>query len=258
MEKQASNEKPTVILVPGGVTPAALSYGPLLNVIGSQIQPILKDLEIYTTDAPPPNYNVDMEVEGIRRVADAAGVKHFHLVGYSGGGAFALAFTAKYPERLRSLALVEPAWIGVTSLEDAEDVAKLNQLMQLPAGQRMQAFMQWHFRPGMQPPAAPPPSGPAPAWMATRPAGLEAMSRAFNQYSLDQNRIRQFNRPVYFAFGSLSNRFFEREAKTLKGLFPDMQIEEYVGRSHFDPPHRAEAERFAHALSELWARSQEF
>ncbi len=134
-------------------------------------------------------------------------------------------------------------------------MAELTRLMQLPAGERMQAFMRWHFRPGMQPPPAPQPSGPAPAWMALRPAGLEAMFRAFNRFSLDQNSIRQFHQPVYFAIGSLSNRFFEREANTLQGLFPDMQIEEYVGRSHFDPPHRAEPERFARALSELWARS---
>ncbi len=107
---------PPVVLVPGGVTPAALSYGPLLNVIGSQIQPILKDLEIYTTDAPPPDYDLKMEVEGIRRAADKAGLNRFHLVGYSGGGAIALAFTAQHPELLESLALIEPAWIGVTTL----------------------------------------------------------------------------------------------------------------------------------------------
>lgn len=255
MNKNLSDEKPAVIFIPGGVTPAEQAYGPLLNVIGGQIQPILKDLEIYANDAPPAGYGVEMEVEGIRRVADAAGVKRFHLVGYSGGGAFALAFTAKYPERLRSLALVEPAWIGAPTAEDAEDWAELTRLMHLPAGERMRAFMHWHFRPGVEPPISPQPSGPPPAWMAKRPAGLEAMFRAFNNYDLDQNRFRKFNRPVYFATGSLSTRFFEREAKTLSGLFPDIHVEEYAGRSHFDPPHRAEAERFAQALRELWVRS---
>jgi pimeloyl-ACP methyl ester carboxylesterase len=258
MEKKPAYKQPAVIFVPGGVTPAALSYGPLVEVIGNQIRPILKDLELYTPDTPPPGYDVDMEVEGIRRAADAAGLKRFNLVGYSGGSTFALAFTAKYPEYLSSLALVEPAWIGVLGPEDADNVAELNRLMALPANERMQAFMHWHFRPGMQPPPASQPSGPPPAWMAKRPAGLEAMYRAFNRYSLDQDRIRQFNRPVYFAIGSLSNRFFEREAKTLQGLFPDMQIEKYVGRSHFDPPHRAEPERFARAFTGLWARSKEF
>jgi len=249
-----SNEKPPVVFVPGGVMPSELAYGPLLNLIGDQIQPILKELEVYAPDAPPPDYGLEMEVEGIGRVADAVGVKRFHLVGYSAGGASSLAFTAKYPERLSSLALVEPAWIGALTPEDAEDWAELRRLMILPPDERMRAFMRWHMRPGVEPPTMRMPPGPPPPWMAKRPAGLDAIFGAFNTYHLDQNRFRQFKRPVYYALGNLSTRFFERAAKTLAGLFPDMQIEEYEGRSHFDPPHRAEPERFARALLELWAR----
>jgi pimeloyl-ACP methyl ester carboxylesterase len=250
-----TNEKPSVVFVPGGMTPVEIAYAPLLSVIGNQIQSLIKELELYETDAPPPNCGLELEVEGIRRVVDDAGLKCFHLVGYSGGGAISLAFTAKYPERLRSLALIEPAWIGAPTDEDAADWGELKRVMQLPPGERMQAFRHWHFRPGMEPPASPQPSGPPPTWMAKRPAGLEAMFRAFNKYDLDQNRFRRFNQPVYFALGSLSTRFFEREAKTLAGLFPDMQVEEYVGRSHFDPPHRAEGERFTRALQKLWERT---
>jgi pimeloyl-ACP methyl ester carboxylesterase len=254
MNNHPSNENPPVIFVPGGVMPSELAYGPLLSVIGDQFQPIVKELEVYATNAPPPDYGLDVEAEGIRRVADAAGVKRFHLVGYSAGGASSLVFTAKYPERLRSLALIEPAWIGGLTPEDEEDWAELGRLMILPPDERMRAFMRWQMRPGVEPPTLPLPPGPPPAWMAKRPAGLEAFVRAFNTYNLDQNRFRQFNRPVYYALGSLSTRYYERAAKTLVGLFPDMQVEEYEGRSHLDPPHRAEAERFARALRELWAR----
>jgi hypothetical protein len=91
--------------------------------------------------------------------------------------------------------------------------------------------------------------------MAKRPAGQEAISQAFNTYTLDQPRFRQFRGPVYYALGSLTNRFFEREAKTLAGLVSDFRLEEYEGRSHFDPPHRAEPERFARALHALWTRA---
>jgi pimeloyl-ACP methyl ester carboxylesterase len=253
--RRQSNEKPPVIFVPGGVMPGDLSYGPLLSAIGDQIQPIVKELEVYAADAPPSDYGLELEAEGIRRVADAAGVKRFHLVGYSAGGASSLAFTAKYPERLRSLALIEPAWIGAITAEDAEEWAELGRALTLPPDERMRAFRLWHMRPGAQPPALPLPAGPPPAWMAKRPAGLEAIFRAFNFYHLDQNRFVQFSRPVYYALGSLSTRYFERGAKTLAGLFPDVQVEEYEGRSHFDPPHRAEPERFAQALHALWARA---
>src|SRR5258705_13382796 len=112
MANLPSNEKPVAIFVPGAVTPGELAYGPLLKVIGDQIHPIVKELEVYATDAPPPSYGLELEVEGIRRVADAAGVQSFHLVGFSGGGAACLAFTARYPERVKGLALIWPGWVG--------------------------------------------------------------------------------------------------------------------------------------------------
>jgi len=84
--------------------------------------------------------------------------------------------------------------------------------------------------------------------MAKRPAGLIAISHAFNVYPLDRDRFRQFHHPVYYAYGRLSTRYYERAAKTLAGLFPDMQIEVFEGCSHFDPPQRAEGERLARSL----------
>jgi pimeloyl-ACP methyl ester carboxylesterase len=120
------------------------------------------------------------------------------------GGASSLAFAARLLERLRSLALVEPAWIGEFGPEDAEDWAQLGKVMcELPS-KRMQAFLRW----------------------------------------------------LYYALGSLSNRFYERAAMTLAGVFSDLQLEVYEGRSHLDPPHRAEPERFARALRRLWARAE--
>jgi pimeloyl-ACP methyl ester carboxylesterase len=256
-KKHPSAEKPPVVFVPGGIMPSELAYGPLNSLIGDQIQPVLKELEVYATQTPPPDYGLELEVEGIRHAADSAGFDHFHLVGYSAGGASSLAFTAKYPERLKSLALIEPAWIGsLNSDEDVADWENLGGLMSFPPDDRMRAFAHWQMRPGIEPPTLSLPPGPPPAWMQKRPAGLTAFWGAFNAYSLNQNRFRQFIQPVYYALGSLSTRYYERAAKTLSGFFPDMQIEEYKGRSHFDPPHRAEPERFARALLALWARAQ--
>ena len=127
-----ANEKPAVILVPGGITPAEIVYAPLLSVVGDQIRAYPKELEVYAADRPPANYGLELEVEGIRRVADAAGLERFHLVGYSAGGASSLAFTAKYPERLNSLALIEPAWIGDNITEDGQDWADMERLITLP------------------------------------------------------------------------------------------------------------------------------
>jgi len=252
----STSPRPTVLFVPGGVTPAAPSYAPLLQTLDGEVHPVLKDLELYATDAPPADYSLQLEADGIGRAADAAGVQRFHLVGYSGGAACSLAFVAQHPERVASLALTEPAWIGSVPPQDAASWAELEHILTLPPAEQMQGFLRWHFRPGIDPPAPPASAEPPPPWMAKRPAGLKALQRTFATYKLDQSRFRLFKAPVYYALGSLSSRFFEHEAQVLAGLFPNFRLEEYDGRSHFDPPQRAEPERFANALKALWKRAQ--
>ena len=256
--EQLSGELPPVVLVPGGIMPGAMSYGQLLNAIQDQVQAVAKDLEVYRTATPPADYGLELEVEGINCAADAAGFETFHLVGYSAGGASSLAFAAQYPGRLRSLALIEPAWIGNDdwTSEDVTDWAELDRVIALEDDARMRAFARWQMRPGVQPPQLSLPPGPPPPWMALRPAGLVAVAHAFKTYHLDRERFRTFRQPVYYAFGSLSRPFYERNARTLAGLFPDFRWEVYEGRSHFDPPQRAEPERFARALREIWAASE--
>lgn len=247
-----------VVLVPGGLMPAALSYGALLAVLGDSVQVVAKELEVYAGAEPPPEYGLGLEVDGIERAADAAGFGVFHLVGYSAGGASSLAFAARHPERLRSLALIEPAWIGNDGLPDEmeAELSDLHCLMALPPDERMRAFLTWQMRPGVAPPAQFLQTANLPPWMAARPAGLAAIARAFNHYDLKRENLRRFHGPVYYALGDLSTPFYEHAARVLGEVLPDLEIETYEGRSHLDPPHRAEPERFAHALRDLWRRAE--
>jgi pimeloyl-ACP methyl ester carboxylesterase len=98
-----------VVFMPGGVTPVRPSCAPLLEELGEEVEPLLKDLEVYASDEPPAAYSMQLEVDGLERVVTAAGLDTFHLVGYSGGGAVCLDFCVQHPERLRSLAIFEPA-----------------------------------------------------------------------------------------------------------------------------------------------------
>jgi pimeloyl-ACP methyl ester carboxylesterase len=111
-----------VILLPGSVLPAGLAYGALLAALGSDVEAAAKDLEVYATpDAAGRDYTLDLEVDGVLRAADERGWERFHLVGYSAGGAAALAFAANHPQRLSSLALLEPAWAGNWDLSPAAE-----------------------------------------------------------------------------------------------------------------------------------------
>jgi pimeloyl-ACP methyl ester carboxylesterase len=104
-------EMEKVIFLPGVITPAAIVYGPLVEELKGEIQPILKDLELYAADEPPADYGLHVEIEGILSVMAQEGLESAHFVAYSGGAATCLAFTAAYPQRVKSLAMFEPATI---------------------------------------------------------------------------------------------------------------------------------------------------
>lgn len=246
-----------VILLPGSVLPAGPAYGALLQVLGPGVDAIAKDLELYAGDAPPPGWSLDTEGDGVLREADAHGWETFHLVGYSGGGAAALALAASHPGRLRSLALLEPAWAGNWdwSLAHTELWQRYGQLSALPQDEFMPAFMRLQVKPDAVLPAPPP--GPPPPWMAKRPAGISAFLQAFNTYDLDRGRLASFTKPVLFVLGGMSSPDEQGDnAARLSRVFSDYRLEVFPGRHHFDPPHRAEPQRVAALLRGHWTRAE--
>lgn len=245
-----------VVLLPGAVLPAEPAYASLLGVLGERVDAVAKDLEVYAGDRPPPGYGLDNEVEGILREADAHGFERFHLAGYSGGGASALAFAAAHRGRLLSLGLLEPAWAGNERTPEEEALTKRFRALEgLPPDEFMSGFVRLQLAPGVEPP--PPPAGAPPPWMAKRPAGIRALIDAFDSGDLDLEALRVFDRPVYFALGGRSNPdFFRRMADRLALIFSDFTIETFPDRHHFDPPHRIEPERLADSLLAVWQRAE--
>lgn len=245
-----------VVLLPGSVLPAEQAYAALLPELGERVAAVAKDLEVYAGDRPPADFSLDTEVQGILREADAHGFDRFHLVGYSGGGASALALAAVHGDRLSSLALLEPAWAGNERTPEEEALMEhFRALESLPPEEFMAGFMRLQLAPGVEPP--PPPEGAPPPWMAKRPAGVRAFIDAFDAGDLDLGALRAFERPVYFALGGRSNPdYFGRMADRLAAIFRDFTIETFPERHHFDPPHRIEPERLSNSLLALWQRAE--
>jgi len=245
-----------VLLLPGVVLPAELAYRALLTVLGDDVHAVAKELELYAEDEPQRGYDLDVEIDGILREADAAGFDRFHLAGYSGGGAAALMFAAGHGDRLLSLALLEPAWAGNERSGPEEALQeRFRALDGLPPGEQMAEFTRLQLAPGVEPP--PRRAGPPPPWLAKRPAGISAILRAFDAGTLDLDALRRFSRPVYYALGGLSNpNYFAEMAKRLGVVFADFTVETFPQRHHFDPPHRSEPEHLAASLLALWQRAE--
>jgi pimeloyl-ACP methyl ester carboxylesterase len=246
-----------VILLPGGVLPAGPAYGSLLAEFGDAIDARAKDLEVYSGEAPPASYSLATEAAGIDWAADEAGFGRFHLVGYSAGGASSLAYTLRHPERLLSLALLEPAFAGWQRMgpEERRHMEGFRDIATLPDAEMMAAFQRAQMAPGVNP--VPSPAGPPPPWMAKRPAGLRAIIAAFFASDMDLDALARFDRPVYFALGGRSHPdYYARMAQRLASVFPDLTVETFPDRHHFDPPHRIEPAHVAGSLRDLWTRAE--
>lgn len=244
-----------VVFLPGGVTPVQLSYAPVLAELNGEVDPVLKELAVYESDAPPPDYSIHLEVVALRDRVDRLGLERFHLVGFSGGGAVALAFAAAYPERLLSLAMFEPANVPGRwdEAEQAFWAEFSTALRDLPPDQMLQEFTRRQVRAGAE---LPPTPEPAPPWMAARPAGLNAMMQAFLVDDTDRDRLRQLRAPVYLAYGLLTADYMVHRVQVLAALLPDLWIEAYPGIHHFTPPQRSRPKHYAAALRALWTRAE--
>ena len=244
------------ILLPGIVLPAELAYPALIEALGDRVEARAKELEVYSGEEPPPDYGWETELVGILRETEAARFERFHLVGYSGGGAISAVFAARYPDRLLSLSLLEPAWVGNEGRSERElrVQAEFDRTWELPEEELMRRFVELQLAPGVEPP--PPPPGPTPGWMAKRPAGIRALTGSFSSSQLDLDALGAFPRPVYYALGGRSNPdYYGAMAERLGGLFGDYTLDVFEQRHHFDPPHRAEPERLAARLLEIWERA---
>lgn len=239
-----------VVFVPGGMNPAVVTFAELIPFLSYEIDPLLKDHELYRNDKPPANWSLGMEVDAILATADARGFTKFHIVAYSGGGGITMKLIERAPERLLSVALIEPAWVGERGPWERAQWPEIQRSTTLPPEQFFQAFMRAYVKPQV---VLSQPEGPPPSWMRKRPAGFAAFIHAFDSDHLDATKLARLRAPVYVAYGDLSNELEEEKAKTLGRTFVSATVEMYEGTHHFDPPHRQQPERFAEALRKLWA-----
>jgi pimeloyl-ACP methyl ester carboxylesterase len=221
--------------------------------LGDSVRALTKELEVYSPPTSPTDYAIEREVDGISRAADIAGFDRFHLYGHSAGGACALAFVAAHPERVLSLALDEPAsdfspGDRATLQDDLLEIGKLS------GAERISAFLRMQLAPGVEPPS--PPVGAPPQWMATRPAGIDAFVAALLRFRLPPQRLRRFNRPVYYSHGSLSHPRWVALRDRLGDIFPDFTADLYEGFHHLDTSHQRDPARVASALRRHWKRGE--
>lgn len=224
-----------------GVVPPELTFARLVRDITDR--PVrLHDLVGYT-DTLPADYDIGTELSALGAATDGA----VHLLGYSAGASVTLAFAAAHPDRIASLTLVEPPWIGApdgTSFQARMDAVMLD----TPAQKRWVAFHELLTRPGADIP--PPPPNPPP-WAAGRVARGEQVWRALRAHLIPAYRLASIAVPVYLPVAADSHPWFADAAHRLADQFPTATVEIFPG-NHVRPPHVSATERFLTRLRALW------
>jgi len=225
-----------------GVVPPELTFARLARDVTER--PVrLHDLVGYREELPP-GYGVDTELHALGDAVDGRA----HLLGYSAGASVTLAFAAAYPDRVASLTLVEPPWIGYpdgTAFQAGMDTVMLD----TPADRRWETFHELLTRPGADVP--PPPPNPPP-WAPGRVARGEDVWRALRTHAIPIEQLRPIKAPVYLPVAADSHPWFTDAAYRLAGGFSAATVEMYPG-NHVRPRHVSAAERFVAALRTLWA-----
>lgn len=111
-----TGEGEPLILVPGGLT-GWLSWIPHQDPLSAhhrviRVQPIHNELG--SAGIPGDRgYDAEIERESLRLTLDELGIERADFAGWSRGGGALIEFTLAYPDRVRALALVEPAaeWV---------------------------------------------------------------------------------------------------------------------------------------------------
>jgi pimeloyl-ACP methyl ester carboxylesterase len=226
-----------------GVVPPELTFARLVREVAER--PVrLHDLVGYS-ELLPPGYGVETEIDALDQVVDRPAA---HLLGYSAGASVALAFASARPDRVASLTLVEPPWVGApdgSGFQRHMDEVMLH----TPAERRWEEFHRLLTRPGADVP--PPPPNPPP-WAARRIARGEQVWEALRAHLIGADRLAALTAPVFLPVAADSHPWFTDAAHRLAAQLPSATVEVFPG-NHVRPPHVGEPERFAARLRELWA-----
>jgi pimeloyl-ACP methyl ester carboxylesterase len=111
--KAGSWGRPVLLLHGGGLDAAGLSLRKMIPVLAEQHRVLAPDWPGFgQSDAMPTTWRVEECVDFVGSLLDTIGLERVILIGVSMGGAFALGFTLRVPERVERLVLVDSAGLG--------------------------------------------------------------------------------------------------------------------------------------------------
>lgn len=150
LQHETSGSGEPIVLVPAALT-GWLSWIPHAERLAAtrraiRVQPIHNELGSAGQPGDP-TYDAETERESLRLTLDDLGIERADFAGWSGGGRAVIEFTLEYPERVRTLTLVEPAAHSLLEELGEQDpgVQRLDDLLNRLAGKSVSEADLAHF-----------------------------------------------------------------------------------------------------------------
>ena len=240
---------PPVVWISPDTDPAGKSTGEFARRLAPRVDVSPVELAVWGLDAGS-RYDMGVEVDAVRALAERAGARGFHLFGFSAGGTVALAAALAMPDRVLSVAVLEPAVIGEDAWHPAEAAwqAEMRRIRALPADARMDPFRRLVMRPGLEPP-------PSRRHNATWTSQDEMLEDMIEHPGFVSSDLAAFPGPALIVIGGESNPRWSVMARRLVDVMPDASAEEFPGLSHFTPPYREQPEAFEQLMLGFWEQA---
>jgi pimeloyl-ACP methyl ester carboxylesterase len=229
---------------PSGTEFGGTSIDRFVQSLGDDVHVELLGLRVWSAK-PGDAYGMRSEVEAV--TTTAAG-ERVHLVGFSAGATVALAAALALAASLRSLTVLEPAFIGDDDWDhvEAEWRARQREITALPPDERIVPWRELMMRPGLRPP----PQRQTFVW-GFRDDLLERMLSSETGFvSAD---LAAIDAPVLAIRGGRSHPRWEAAHRRLAEVCPEFHEHVFPELHHFAPPFREEPQRLAALLLEHWS-----
>lgn len=233
---QISGKGDPLVLVPGGLT-GWLSWIPHQERLEAhhrvvRVQPIHNELGS-AGEPGDPGYTAKIERESLRLTVDELVIETADFAGWSGGGRALIEFALAYPDRVRSLTLVEPAayWILEQLGEEDAVIAELNEFIHGLAGHEvteddLARFLGYAGFVGDPAAARRDPNWER--WVSHRMA-LSWQSEKVDRSGRSVEELSSMTCPVLLVKGTVTQPWLKRVVDVLGGRIPDARVVELPG-----------------------------
>ncbi len=195
-----------------------------------RVQPIHSELA-NRGELPPAGFGWQTERDSLLATIDKLGIERADFAGWSGGGRALIEFSVAYPERVRTLTLVEPAAYWVLEQSDRRDGAPSwdVEMDKRLAGRPVteEELIEFLGAAGLAGQVDFKEMPQWPVWLQNRNALASELALAYPDRKLAD--LRSFDRPVLLVYGDATEPWLKAVPQILGATYPRSRVLELPG-----------------------------